>query len=409
MAEQGGDTGRAGFSWARLRRIEGWAQRYVDEGRISGGQIAVMRHGDVAYHSMVGQRDAERGTPTTEDTIYRIYSMTKPITSVALMMLWEEGHFQLDGEVSAFIPAWSDMQVRVSGKHPNFEVRPPERPMQIRDLLTHQAGLSYGFNPMGDAIDGAYHAEGVAGSDRLDGTIADMVERSANIPLAYDPGTLWKYSIATDVSGYLVEQISGMPLDQYFQERIFEPLGMKDTGFNVSARQQPRFASNYRRRRNGELAVSDDGQDSPYLKPATYFSGGGGLVSTLGDYLNFCRMLLNGGTFQGTRLLAPSTIRLMTMNHLPGGADMASISGDGYSQVSRAGVGFGLGFAVHIDQQRSLQALPVGAYYWGGAASTHFWVDPSEDLAVVWMTQIPSGTYDFSRQLHSLVYSSLEA
>ncbi len=397
----------AGFSKARLARIDAWAQRYVDEGRISGGQVAILRHGAEVYRATYGMCDIERKTATAQDTIYRIYSMSKPITSVALMMLWEEGLFQLDRPVGRLIPAWDDLQVRVGGRYPDFEVRPPARPMQIRDLLTHQAGLSYGFMPNAP-IDAAYHELGVR-PERHNGTLAELMERAAKAPLEFDPGTRWKYSIATDACGYLVEHFSGMPLDRFFRERIFEPLGMKDTGFDVSAEQQPRFASNYRRRSTREIVVSDDGQASEYLKPATLFSGGGGLVSTTDDYLNFCRMLLNGGTLNGERLLAPSTIDLMTMNHLPDDADMASLSDDGYAQVSRQGVGFGLGFAVHIDQQRSLQSQSLGAYYWGGAASTHFWVDPVEDLAVVWMTQIPSGTYDFPRQLSSLVYSSLLA
>ncbi|MCK9485965.1 MAG: beta-lactamase family protein [Dehalococcoidia bacterium] len=400
------DSTIAGFSKARLDRIDGWAQRYVDEGRISGGQVAIVRGGEPVLHRTYGLRDLERGTPTTEDTVYRIYSMTKPITSVALMMLWEDGLFQLDHPVGRLIPGWEDLQVRVGGSHPDFETRPPARPMQIRDLLTHQAGLSYGFVPTAP-IDAAYHALGVSGLDAHNGTLADMMAAVAKAPLEYDPGTQWKYSIATDVCGYLVEHFSGQPLDRFFRERIFEPLGMTDTGFHVTEEQRPQFASHYRRRSTRELAVSDDGQESPYLKPATRFSGGGGLVSTTGDYVRFCQMLLEGGTLDGERILAPSTIDLMTQNHLPNNAAMDELSGEGYAQVSRAGVGFGLGVAVHIDQQRSLQSQSLGAYYWGGAASTHFWVDPAEDLAVVWMTQIPSGTYDFPRQLSSLVYSSL--
>ncbi len=400
------DRNNLGFSEQRLKRIDGWAQRYVDEGRISGGQVAVIRHGEQVYRNTYGLRDLERGAPTTEDTIYRIYSMTKPITSVALMMLWEEGLFQLDRPVARIIPGWDNQQVRVGGTYPDFETRPPTRTIQVRDLLTHQAGLTYGFDRRAP-IDAAYHALGVRGLDRHNGTLAQMMERAAQAPLEYDPGTLWKYSIATDVCGYLVEHFSGMRLDCFFRERIFEPLGMNDTGFDVSAEQQPRFATNYRRRLNGGLDVTDDSQESEYLKPATLFSGGGGLVSTTDDYLRFCQMLLNGGTLDGARILSPRTIDLMTMNHLPDDATMDELSGEGYAQVSRAGIGFGLGFAVHVDQARSVQSQSLGAYYWGGAASTHFWCDPAEDLAVVWMTQIPSGTYDFPRQLSSLVYSAL--
>ncbi len=404
-APTAGDSTVGGLSLSRLSRIEGWLQRYLDEGRITGGLTVVARRGEVAWFRAAGLMDRERDLPVTDDTVFRIYSMTKPITSVALLMLYEDGLFQLDRPVHRYIPQWESLRVYRSGQYPDIETEKPERPMTIADLLSHQAGLSYG-GPEGSAVDRAYTETGVRVG--RDGTLQQMVDKLAELPLEYSPGTAWKYSVATDVVGYLVEQISGMPLDRFFAERIFEPLGMSDTGFDVSDAQAPRFAANYQRTPERTLDLIDDPETSPYRKPATFFSGGGGLVSTAGDYLRFCQMLANGGELDGARLLGPKTIQLMAMNHLPGGQDLTERAIGGFSETTNAGTGFGLGFAVHIDQAGSKVVGSVGSYYWGGAASTIFWIDPAEELVVIFMTQLmPSGAYDFRRQLHSLVYSSI--
>jgi CubicO group peptidase (beta-lactamase class C family) len=399
---------RAGMDLKRLDRIDAWVQRYIDEGRIAGMQVLVTRHGEVVYDRPFGQRDIERRLPTEEDTLYRIYSMSKPITSVALMMLFEEGGFQLDRPVHRFIPEWANQRVLAGGTYPDLETRAPKRAPTVRDLLSHQAGLSYGgMLDMGSPVDRVYRDLKVA-PERHNSTLGEVIPRIGQAPLEYEPGEAWKYSIATDVCGYLVEAISGMPLDRFLRERIFEPLGMVDTGFDVTTEQQPRFAANYRRGADRRLQLVDDPQDSPYLRPATFFSGGGGLVSTMDDYRRFCQMLLNGGELDGTRILGPRTLELMTINHLPDGADLTERARGGFSETTSGGIGFGLGFAVHIDQSRSAQSASEGIYYWGGAASTGFWVDPLEDLACVFMTQLmPSSTYDFPRQLRSLVYSAI--
>jgi CubicO group peptidase (beta-lactamase class C family) len=396
----------AGLSLDRLARIDAWAQRYVDEGRIAGGLTVVARGGEVAYFQPHGAMDLERKRPTQRDTIYRIYSMSKPIACVALLMLFEEGLFQLDRPVERYIPSWKNLRVYQSGRYPDIVTTAPERPMLVGDLFSHTSGLSYGFDPANAPVDAAYKQLGVAAGRR--GTLQQMVDRLADAPLEYSPGTRWKYSLAIDVIGYLVQEISGLPFDQFLQERIFGPLGMVDTGFNVSDAQADRFAANYRRTPQAMLELGDDPATSEYRTPATFFSGGGGLVSTAGDYLRFCQMLANGGELDGVRILGPRTIDLMSLNHLPDGKDLTDLAVASFSETQNAGNGFGLGVAVHVDQVKSKQLCSVGTYYWGGAASTIFWIDPIEDLVVIFMTQLmPSGTYDFRRQLHSLVYSSI--
>ncbi len=401
-----GDDVVAGLSLDRLARIDAWAQRYVDEGRIAGGLTVVARDNEVAYFQPHGRMDVERDRATRRDTIYRIYSMTKPIACVALLMLFEEGLFQLDRPVDRYIPSWKHLRVYQSGRYPDIVTAPPERPMQIGDLFTHTSGLSYGFDPANSPVDEAYEKLGVRAG--RSGTLQEMVDRLAEAPLEYSPGTRWKYSLAIDVIGYLVQEIAGVPFDQFLKERIFDPLGMVDTGFMVSDAQADRFAANYRRTPKTRLELGDDPETSEYRRPTTFFSGGGGLVSTAGDYLRFCQMLANGGELDGVRLLGPKTVDLMSMNHLPGGQDLTDMAIASFSETQNAGNGFGLGVAVHVDQAKSKQLSSVGTYYWGGAASTIFWIDPIEDLIVIFMTQLmPSATYDFRRQLHSLVYSSI--
>ena len=397
-----------GLSSARLSRITRHLEdRYLAPGKIAGCLSLVARRGEVAFIEAQGLMDREREKPMETDTLFRIYSMTKPITAVALMMLYEEGHFHLHTPVHRFIPEWKNLRVYRQGRYPNFLTERCDRRMTIKDLFTHMSGLTYGFMERTN-VDSAYRRlrlddGGVEGS-----TLKDMITHLADIPLEFSPGTAWNYSVSTDVLGYLVEVISGQTLDDYFRERIFEPLGMVDTSFSVPPEKIDRFAANYARRPDQMLALEDDPQDSPYGKPATFFSGGGGLVSTAADYLRFCLMLQNGGVLDGARLLGPKTVELMTQNHLPKGQDLTEVSVGLFGEVEMQGTGFGLGFSVNLGPDRQGEIGSAGEYAWGGAASTIFWIDPTEELVVIFMTQLmPSRTYNFRGQLKNLVYSSI--
>lgn len=400
---------QVGLSEERLTRITSHLQRrYITPQKIMGCSTLVARRGEIVYRTDLGKMDIERDKELAADTIFRIYSMSKPITSVALMMLYEQGHFQLADPVYKYIPQWRDLQVYTAGEYPDFQTRPVARHMTVRDLLSHQAGLTYGFEgPEQSALDTAYQKLKVHTSGSED-TLQDMVDKMARLPLEYSPGTAWKYSMATDVCGYLVEILSGMTLTEFFRQNIFEPLGMVDTGFTVPSDQVHRFAANYHRRSDKTLALEDDPETSKYLKPQTFFSGGGGLVSTMTDYYRFCQMLLNGGELDGRRLLGPRTIALMTRNHLTDGKDLTQMAQDGFSETTNDGIGFGLGFASVIDPVIAQAIGSPGEYYWGGAASTIFWIDPTEELVVIHMTQLmPSGTFNFRGQLKSIIYPAI--
>ena len=397
-----------GLSAERLSRIDSHLQnRYLTPKKIAGALTLVARRGKVAYLSSMGMMDVEREKPMAEDTIFRIYSMTKPITTVALIMLYEHGHFQLGDQVYKYIPEWRDLEVYVSGEYPNFVTEPPERDMTIRDLLSHTSGLTISTPGMaGTKVGAAYQKLKVF--NLREGTLKEMVQKVAEVPLEFSPGTRWNYGISTDVCGYLVEVISGMSFDEYLKTHIFEPLGMVDTGFHVPLEKLERFAANYNRDSNKNLQLLDDPARSSYLKPPTFFSGGGGLVSTATDYYRFCQMLLNGGELDGVRLLGPETIKYMTKNHLPGNQDLTSLSISAFSETANEGVGFGLGFAVIIDLIKSQQVGSLGEYYWGGAASTIFWIDPAQDIIVIFLTQVmPSNTFNFRGQLKALIYPAI--
>ena len=397
-----------GLSAERLSRIDSHLQnRYLTPKKIAGALTLVARRGKVAYLSSMGMMDVEREKPMAEDTIFRIYSMTKPITTVALIMLYEHGHFQLGDQVYKYIPEWRDLEVYVSGEYPNFVTEPPERDMSIRDLLSHTSGLTISTPGMaGTKVGAAYQKLKVF--NLREGTLKEMVQKVAEVPLEFSPGTRWNYGISTDVCGYLVEVISGMSFDEYLKTHIFEPLGMVDTGFHVPLEKLERFAANYNRDSNKNLQLLDDPARSSYLKPPTFFSGGGGLVSTATDYYRFCQMLLNGGELDGVRLLGPETIKYMTKNHLPGNQDLTSLSISAFSETANEGVGFGLGFAVIIDLIKSQQVGSLGEYYWGGAASTIFWIDPAQDIIVIFLTQVmPSNTFNFRGQLKALIYPAI--
>ena len=400
-----------GLDADRLERIgEHLQKQYIDKGRIAGCQIAVTRHGHPAYNAVFGSMDLERKKPMAEDTIFRIYSMTKPITSVALMTLFERGFFQLDDPVQRFFPEWKNQRVWVSGEGEDMVTAPLDRPVSIRDVLTHMSGLTYGGGLPGVGIqhpvDKVYRALKVRSLGSTD-TLSEFMTKLSQVPLLFQPGTKWMYSLATDVCGALVERISGVPFDKYLQDVIFDPLGMVDTAFHVAPEKAHRFASNYQRNPDKTLGLLDDAGTSAYLKPAGFLSGGGGLTGTCADYMRFAEMLRRGGELDGVRILGPRTLDLMTRNHLPGDQDLTEIALGSFSETANSGVGFGLGFASTMDVV-STGTLGEGDFYWGGAASTIFWVDPHEELSVVFMTQLmPSGTFNFRGQLKNIIYSAM--
>jgi len=367
-----------GLCSERLARIDTHLKnRYLDPGKIAGASTLVYRRGQLAWLSPIGLMDRERGKPMAEDTIFRIYSMTKPITCVALMTLYEHGHFHLDDPVYKLIPEWRD-------------------------------GLTYGFMERTN-VDRAYRKLGIGSFGKpARGDLRHMIELLTELPLEFSPGTAWNYSVSTDVCAHLVEVISGERFDAYLRRHIFEPLGMRETGFFVPEGEVERFAASYDRDANKRLRLLDDPQKSAYLQPPEFLSGGGGLVSTTADYLRFCRMLLGGGQLDGTRILGRKTLELMTRNHLPGGKDLTQASVGLFSEGPMAGRGFGLGFSVQLDPVNSGVVGSPGEYAWGGAASTYFWVDPAEELIVIFMTQLfPSQTFNFRDQLRAIIYPAI--
>jgi len=396
-----------GINSEQLARVgEHLRERYVAPGKIPGSIALVARRGQVCYLDVAGMRDLERGTSMTADTIVRIYSMTKPVTSVALMTLYERGLFSLDDPVHRFIPGWKKLRVRKGGSHPLFVTVPCERPMTIRDLFMHTSGLTYDFMQASN-VDAAYRELGI-GLPRRGYTLRAMIDQLASLPLEFSPGERWNYSLATDVLGYLVEVISGQSLPEYMYCAIFEPLGMLDTSFEISPDKVDRVASCYERNLQKEMVLQDDCKDSHFAR-RTFWSGGGGLLSTAGDYFRFCQMLLNGGSLDGRRVIGSRTLQFMTCNHLPGGADMAQFATGSFSETAYQGVGFGLGFATKLDPVRNGFPASAGSYFWGGLASTLFWVDPQEDLVVLFLTQlIPSSTFNFRGQLESIIYAAIE-
>ena len=401
------DPRSLGFCPDRLAKLDRFiTEKYLQPGRMPCAQVLIARHGEIVHEFVGGRRDVARDLASGADTIFRIYSMTKPITSVAFMMLVEEGKVALDDPVHRFIPEWATLGVFSAGITGGFLTKPPARPMQMVDLLRHTSGLTYGFQNRTN-VDAAYRKAGVG---EIGSTLPldAMIEVLAALPLEFSPGEAWNYSVSTDVLGYLVGKIAGMPFEQFLQQRIFTPLGMTDTGFQVREGQGARLAACYNATPKGGLDLQDDATTSPYLQPPSFVSGGGGLVSTAADYMKFCKMLLGRGEAGGQRFIAPKTLDLMTANHLPDGKDLTQLSRSLFSEATNAGVGFGLGFAVVQDAPRTLVPCSDGEFYWGGAASTAFWVDPAEDLSVVFMTQVlPSSAYPIRRELRTLVYSAL--
>ena len=402
------DPDAAGMDRRQLRRIDQHlTSRYLEPGKIAGCQVLVARHGEVAHLSSLGQADREREVPVAEDTIWRWYSMTKPITGVALLALYEQGLFQLGDPVHRFIPEWRDLEVRERAEDGSTRLVRPQRPMNVRDVMMHMSGIGYGLQNQDISVD--MLRSPVASRLGKGATLATLTERLAEAPLRFHPGTRWLYSWSTDVCARLVEILSGQRFDDYLRTVLFEPLGMVDTGFWVDEEQQPRFAASYTRDAQKRLVLLDDPGTSRYLRPATFLSGGGGLVGTTGDYLRFTQMLLNGGELDGVRVLGRKTVELMGSNHLPGDGELGDFAlPGGYGEVGFGGMGFGLTVAVSHGPAATGVIGSPGELMWGGAASTLFWVDPLEELVVIFMTQlIPSGTFNFRGQLKSLIYPAI--
>ncbi len=387
-----------GLSTERLERITAAMKADVGAGRLPGAIGLVARRGSIAYFETVGQSDIEQGRAMTPDTLFRIYSMSKPITSVALMMLHEEGKFRLTDRVDRYIPELRDLPVAEENV---FYPADPEninrlmarRPMTVQDLMRHTSGMAYGFN--GDtAVDRLYRQHKVID---WDSPLTTMIDRLAKLPLLYHPGEKWHYSIAVDVQSRLVEVLSEMKFDRYLRERIFEPLGMVDTAFYAPKEKHDRFAQIYGLE-DGKLSVSEPDQSDRFKAPPAWHSGGGGLVSSAMDYFRFCQMLLNGGELDGERLLSRKTVELMTRDHL------AHADPD---RARTTGYGFGLNFAVHVDPSVSGSAASVGEYNWGGAAGTKFWIDPAEELIGIYMIQIRPGGGAFGQTFKELAYQAI--
>lgn len=399
----------AGMNASRLARIPRYFARYLEERQLAGYAAVIARRGKVVFRCEEGVKDWDSGEPVTPDTLYRIYSMTKPITSVALMMLCEEGAIRLEHEVARYIPSFAGLQVFDGGDAESYRTRAPTRPMRVHDLLTHTSGLTYGFMHQ-HPVDALYRRRGLGSWGDNGESLEDFVEALAGLPLLFSPGERWNYSVSTDVCGRLVELASGQRLDEFLHARILAPLGMCDTAFAIEDAKLPRFATCYEKIFGSKRVRRQDGvEDSSYRGAQSYLSGGGGLVSTMDDYLRFCRMLANGGALDGVRLLSPRTVAFMTRNHLADNRTIAAMGDSLFTETQTRGSGFGLGFSVVLDPVESLSPASAGSYSWGGMASTWFWIDPAEELIGVFMTQlIPSSAYPLRQELQTLVYAAIE-
>jgi CubicO group peptidase (beta-lactamase class C family) len=405
-----------GLSSARLARLDQVMKaRYVDAGELPGLITMVYRQGKLAHTGICGHADLERRTPLAEDAIFRIYSMSKPITAVALMMLVEEGLIGLDDNVDTYIPSWKKLGVYASGvptllanAPPSFITTRPDRPMKVIDLATHTSGLTYGFM-MRTSVDAAYRKAKI-NDFQTPGGLDTFIDQLSSVPLDFSPGTAWNYSVSIDVMGYLVQKLSGLTFGEFLRTRLFEPLGMTDTAFFCPPEKIDRFTTCYQPKKGGGLDVQDDGQKSTYARPPALESGGGGLVSTAHDYMRFSRMMLHGGTLDGVQILSPKTVQLFSLNHLPGKRELADMAPPGlFSEAGYSGIGFSIGCGVNTNVAKTRLPGTLGEYFWGGAAATAFWIDPKEELAVVFMTQVmgSDARLTLRRDLRTLVYSAM--
>jgi CubicO group peptidase (beta-lactamase class C family) len=390
-----------GFLPDRLDRIGAHIQaKYLDSGKLPFGALLIGRGDEVAY---------EWASGIGADAIFRIASMTKPITSIAFMQLVEQGKVALSEPVAKYVPEFANLGVFVSGGgNQPFVTRPPNTRLNIVDVLRHTTGFTYSFQER-TLVDAAYRRTDLEHWGKNDSK--SFIDHLAQIPLEFDPGTCWNYSVSTDVLGVLIERISGQTLGDYFREHIFAPLGMEDTFFNVPAEKASRMPAAYAFHPTDKMKlVSPAGTESSWCGGHSFESGGGGLASTIADYHRFCRMLLNGGALDGVQIISPKTLELMTANHLPGGGDLTQHSKSLFSEAENAGIGFGLGFAVNIDPAATMIPGSKGEFYWGGMYSTAFLIDPVEDLIMIFMTQLmPSSTYPVRREIRTMMYSALAA
>ncbi|MFF9281325.1 serine hydrolase domain-containing protein [Streptomyces griseosporeus] len=399
------DPAEAGLDAKALDRLDRHLAHLVDEGRLPGFLVSVARGGRVAHLTAHGLRDVAAGAPVTPDTLWRIYSMTKPVTAVAALLLVEEGRLSLDDPVERHLPAFADPRVYVSGSGEDVVTRPAAGPILIRHLMTHTAGLTFAFYHT-HPVDALYRAAGLHASVPSGADLAETIEVYARLPLQFDPGTQWNYSVASNVLGRVIEVVSGQPLDTFFAERILGPLGMTDTGFQITDEQAGRLAELY-----GE---TDDGGITPipglpvHGRPR-FLSGSGGLVSSAPDWHRFMEFLRRRGELDGVRLLAPETVGLMTRNHLPGGADLRSFgSRPAHDEPGNDGVGFGLGVSVVVDPARTQAPSGLGTFGWSGVATTTFWVDPGRDLTVQFLTQVrPRRSLRIFPELKRLVHEAV--
>ena len=397
------DPASLGFDTARLARLKSWMQLYTDTGRWPGGAVLVARHGEMAFFDSVGHADVEARRPWQRDLIARIYSMTKPVTAVALMMLYEEARLHLDDPVEAYLPEFKDMQLLIPQATALDQTVPVKTRMTIHQLLTHTSGLSLFTNPR---LLGETYAKETLGLALDYGGLDKMVRRIAELPLEWEPGTRWQYSAGSDVIGRIVEVVSGMTLDKFFATRIFEPLGMTDTGFSVPDPGISRLPPMYEVTRGG-IAVNEAPQVSAWRSgKVDTFCGGGGLVGTIDDYWRFAEMLRGGGELGGERILSPRTLELAARNHLPG--DLASMATEVWAETPFDGVGFGLLGSVILDPAKAQISAQIGDYGWGGAAGTFFWVSPVDDMVVILFTQLlPSSAIPVRKELRALVHGAL--
>ncbi|WAC24503.1 serine hydrolase domain-containing protein [Blastomonas sp. SL216] len=400
------DPADLGFNHDLLARIPAHIRaKYLDTGRLPHAALLIGRGRELAHLSLQG--DAREGQPLQQDAIFRIASMTKPITSVAFMQLVEEGRIALSDPVHRIIPEWKDLGVFVSGGGAQpFVTRPATQPMRMIDLLRHTSGLTYGFQER-TPIDAAYRArklEAFAGPD-----LEEFIKILAQIPLQFDPGTAWNYSISTDILGAILQRMDDKPLDEVIADRVTRPLGMIDTHFQIPEDKLDRVPDCYVFHPTEKMKLYDPGATTAWGRKPVQLSGGGGMASTLSDYHRFCRMLLNGGRLDGARILGRKTLDLMVANHLPGGGDLTQHSKALFSEAENAGAGFGLGFATTIDNAATGVAGSNGDFYWGGMFSTAFFVDPAEDVIMIFMTQLmPSSTYPIRREIKSMLYAAVE-
>ena len=401
------DPKEVGLDATRLKNIDKHFNRYVDEGRLAGYAVAVARHGKVAHFGMYGHKDSETGAPITDDTMYRIYSMTKPITSIALMMLVERGLLQLTDPVSKFIPSFGETRVWSTGTVLKPLTNALTEPIRIWHLLTHTAGMTYGFM-YSDVVDDMYRRAGFEAGVAYKDSLEVVCDKYAALPLLFQPGSSWNYSVATDIVGRVIEVVGKMPLDEFFDKNIFQPLEMHDTAFWVPQEKHERVASLYRYDETNHKKAKISGFANSGLDKPVFLSGGGGLISTADDYFKFIRMLEGHGKSGNVRLLSPSTFEMMVMNHLPNNADISTFGRPLGEEIFYDGLGFGLGFGVVVDQAKTRVACPNGTFSWGGMASTAFWVDPVNEISAMFFTQlIPSSTYPIRPYLRSLVYAAV--